>query len=225
MASTVRKTNWFAIWVSVAAVVALVVVTAVVININTAASGPGADPKGKIIDTDAGAVTFGDGDNVIETYVDFLCPICHEFEKAEGPAIKQLVDGGKATLKVHPVAILDEYTSPKGYSSRAASAFYAVAAADPDKAYAFMQAMYENQPGENSAGLTDEQIVQIAKDAGVNVTADLEKAITSNRYQKYVQAHGLAEGMRGTPTLVINGEIAPISQQMDPNTDILPHLK
>ena len=58
MASTVRKTNWFAIWVSVAAVVVLVAVTAIVIAINNQSSAPGASPQGKIINTDLGAVTF-----------------------------------------------------------------------------------------------------------------------------------------------------------------------
>ena len=223
MATAVRKTNWFAIWVSVAAVVVLVVVTGIVIAINNAASAPGAEPKGKIITTSAGAVSFGDGANTIDTYIDFLCPYCHQFEQTEGPTIKQLVDEGKVTLNVHPVTILDDGTTPKGYSSRAAGAFYAVAAADPDNAYAFMQALYASQPQEGSAGLTDEQIVQIAKSAGVNVTSDLEKAITSNAYQKYAQSKGLPSGATGTPTVVVNGKAIQVT--FDPQKDITPNLK
>ena len=207
MATAVRKTNWFAIWVSIAAVVVLVGVTGAVIAINNAASGPGAAPKGSIVDTDAGAVVFGDtgADNVIETYVDFLCPYCNQFEQSEGEQIKQLVDAGTAVLKVHPVTILDQYTSPAGFSSRASSAFFAVAAADPDNAYAFMQAMYQNQPEERSAGLTSEQIIQIAKDAGVNVTSDLQKSITNDSYQKFAQSKGLPADAQGTPTVIVNG--------------------
>lgn len=227
MATAVRKTNWFAIWVSIAAVVVLVAVTGAVIAINNAAAAPGAQPEGSIIDTDAGAVVFGDtdADNVIDTYVDFLCPFCNQFEQSEGPTIKGLVDDGTAVLKVHPVTILDNNTSPVGYSSRAASAFYAVAAADPDNAYAFMQALYANQPEERSAGLTSAQIVQIAKNAGVNVTSDLEHAITKDTYQDFAQHKGLPADATGTPHLVINGTAVPVSSDYNPATDIAAHLK
>lgn len=223
MASTVRKTNWFAIWVSVAAVVVLVAVTAIVIAINNQSSAPGASPQGKIINTDLGAVTFGDGKNTVDTYVDFLCPYCNQFEQSEGQTINQLVQAGTVTLRVHPVTILDQHTTPAGYSSRAAGAFYAVAAADPDHAYAFMQAMYQHQPQEGSAGLTDAQIVDIAKGAGVNVTSDLEKAITSNTYQKYAQTKGLPSGSNGTPTVVVNGTMVNVT--MDAQKDIVANLK
>ncbi|GAA3763202.1 hypothetical protein GCM10022240_14530 [Microbacterium kribbense] len=227
MASTVRKTNWFAIWVSVAAVVVLIAVTGVVIAINNAAStqaaSPGESPSGSIINTDAGSVTFGDGKNKVDTYVDFLCPYCNHFEQAEGATINQQVQAGNVTLNVHPVTILDNGTSPAGYSSRAASAFFAVAAADPDNAYAFMQALFANQPAEQSAGLTDDQIVQIAKSAGVNVTDTLEKTIKANTFQKYARSKQLPAAATGTPTLVINGTMTPVT--FDPQKDILANLK
>ncbi|WEG08183.1 thioredoxin domain-containing protein [Microbacterium horticulturae] len=225
MATAVRKTNWFAIWVSVIAVVVLVAVTGVVIAINNKAAAPGAAPSGGIVDTDAGAVVFGDADapNTIETYVDFLCPYCNQFEQAEGASIKKLVDAGTAVLKVHPVTILDQGTAPAGFSSRASSAFFAIATADPDNAYAFMQAMYENQPDEQSAGLTDEQIVQIAKSAGVNVTSDLEKTITKNTYQSFAQSKGLPADATGTPHVVVNGTAVSVTYSYD--TDIKAHLK
>jgi len=225
MATAVRKTNWFAIWVSIVAVVVLVGVTGIVIAINNQASAPGPSPSGGIVDSDAGAVVFGDTNapNTIETYVDFLCPYCNQFEQAEGDAIKKLVDDGTAVLKVHPVTILDQYSSPAGFSSRASSAFFAVAIADPDNAYAFMQAMYQNQPEEQSAGLTDEQIIQIANDAGVNVTSDLEKAITNHTYQSFAQSKGLPADATGTPHLVVNGNAVKVTYSEQ--TDIQSHLK
>ncbi|UUT35910.1 DsbA family protein [Microbacterium elymi] len=206
-----------------AAVVVLIAVTGVVIAINNASSGPGAEPSGDIINTDAGTVSFGDGTNTIDTYIDFLCPYCNQFEQSVGPTIDELVKGGTVTLNVHPVTILDGHSSPAGYSSRSASAFFAVAAADPDKAYAFMQALFANQPAEGSAGLTNEQIVDLAKQAGVSMTDDLEKAITSDRYQKYALAQSLPAGATGTPHLEVNGEAVAVT--MDPAKDITAHLK
>lgn len=226
MAAAVRKTNWFAVWVSVAAVVALVVIAGIVIWMNNSAAGSapsGAAPSASNVDTDTGAVVFGKGSNTVDTYVDFLCPYCNQFEQAEGATLQQLVSEGRITLRVHPVTILDDHTSPSGYSSRAASAMYAVAEADPAHAYAFLEAMYQNQPQEGSAGLTDAQIVDIAKSAGVNVTSALEHAITSNAYQTFAQAHGLPSGAQGTPTVIVNGTMITVTD--DPQKDIVANLK
>jgi protein-disulfide isomerase len=223
MATTARKTNWFAIWVSIAVVAVLAVVTILVVVMNNQPKDTGATPKSSHI-TSSGAITFGDSKtNTVTTYIDFLCPICNQFEQSEGATIKTAVDGGKTTLEVVPVAILDQHTSPEGYSSRAGSAMYSVVIHDYSNAYAFMQAMYANQPQEGSAGLTDDQIVDVAKNAGVNMTPALQSEITSNKYQKYVQAQPLPQGATGTPTLVINGTQIPVT--MNPVTDITPHLK
>lgn len=223
MATAVRKTNWFAIWVSVAVVAVLIAVAGVVIAMNHKASGPGADPTGSIIDTGNGAVTFGKGPNTIDTYIDFMCPYCNEFEQSEGASIQQLINAGKVTLHVHPVTILNNSSNPAGYSSRAAGAFYAVAAADPGNAYAYLQALYANQPKEGSAGLTDEQLVEVAQKAGVTMTSGLKQEITSNKYQKFALSHGLPSGASGTPTVVVNGKM--INVTMDFATDITPNLK
>ncbi|MRH29180.1 thioredoxin domain-containing protein [Microbacterium sp. SYP-A9085] len=211
MASTLRKTNWFAIWVSVAAVVVLAVVTGIVIAINSAASGPGAAPSSQTVNTETGAIAFGSGSKTMDTYIDFMCPICGQFEQSYGSSIQGLVSDGTITLNVHPIAILDSRSQGTDYSSRAASAMYAVADADPAKAYAFMQGMFQNQPEEGSTGLTDDQIIAIAEGAGVNVTDALKADITSHKYAKYVQSMTpktpVAPGSAGigTPTIAING--------------------
>ncbi|KHK95434.1 DSBA oxidoreductase [Microbacterium mangrovi] len=219
----VRKTNWFAIWITIAVVVVIVAVAGIVIAMNNKATSPAETPTSSHITKDGGIV-FGDSKkNTITTYIDFLCPICNQFEQAEGPTIKQQMDSGKAQLVVQPVAILDNRTNPTGYSSRAGSAMYSVTIHDYAHAYAFMQALYANQPQEGSAGLTDQQIIDVAKKAGVNMTSELEKEINANKYQKYVQAAQLPSGATGTPTLVINGTQIPVT--LNPQTDILPHLK
>ena len=223
MATAARKTNWFAIWVSIAVVVVLGGLTALVVMMNAQASAPGAKPTSSHI-TEAGAISYGTSTtNTVTTYIDFLCPYCNQFEQKEGATIKQLVDDGKTKLEVLPMGFLDTQTNPSGDSSRAASAMYSVAIHDYDHSYAFMQALYEKQPEEGSAGLTDEEIIAIAKDAGVDMTSDLEKEIKANKYQKFAQSIQLPEGATGTPTVVVNGEL--IKTTMDPKTDIEDNLK
>jgi protein-disulfide isomerase len=218
MATAVRKTNWFAIWVSVAVVAVLVIVTGLVIWMNamaTAGNSPTssstAKPEASNIDTSTGAIKFGTGSGTMDTYIDFMCPICNQFEQSYGESISGLVSDKTITLNVHPIAILDRSSQGTAYSSRSASAMYAVAIADADHAYAFMQAMYANQPAENSTGLTNAKIISIAEDAGVTMTDELKSAINDNKYLNYVQTMTdktpIAPGSTsiGTPTIAING--------------------
>ncbi len=222
MAAAKGKTNWFAIWISVIAVVAIVVVGGLVVVFNNVASDPGTAPEASNIDASTGAISFGTGEHTVDTYIDFMCPYCNQFEQTEGETIQGLVASGDITLNVYPVAILDRLSQGTEYSSRAASAMYAVAAADPDNAYAFLQALYANQPAENSTGLTDEQLVDLARGAGVNVTSDLENAITSNEYIKFAKSRSLPDGATGTPTLRVNGDLVQITY--NPQADILSRI-
>jgi protein-disulfide isomerase len=222
-----RTTNWFAIWVSTAVVVALVVIGGVVIwmnnSANSAASFNGTKPTGAHI-TAQGAIQFGKSDaNVVTTYIDFLCPYCNQFEQSEGPTLHQLVDGGKIALEVLPMGYLDTRSNPAGYSSRAASAMYSVAIHDYSHSYAFMQALYADQPAEGSAGLSDQQIVDVAKQAGVNMTGELEREIEAHTYQKFAQATQLPQNATGTPTVLVNGKL--INVTFNVQNDIVSNLK
>ena len=231
MATAVQKTNWFAIWVSVAVVVVLAVVTGLVIWMNAAAtagnsptSSSTAKPEASNIDTSTGAIRFGSGSDTMDTYIDFMCPICNNFEQTYGESISNLVSANTITLNVHPISILDRSSQGTAYSSRAASAMYAVAIADPEKAYAFMQAMYANQPQENSTGLTNAKIISIAEGAGVTMTDELKSAINDNKYLNYVQSitpkTPISPGSNGigTPTIAINGKtIANSTLPSDPS--------
>jgi Protein-disulfide isomerase len=222
MAQSAGKTNWFAIWVSVAVVAVVALLVGVVVWMNNTATAPGVTPQSSGINQETGAISFGDGPDTVSTWVDFLCPYCAAFERAEGEDIAQLVEDGRITLEVQPVAILDRLSQGTQFSSRAAAAMYAVAEADPDNAYAFYLALFDNQPAENTPGLTDEEMVQIAKDAGVEMTAELEEAILSHKFLDFAQAQELPEGASGTPTVAVNGEIIQITG--DAQNDIVARL-
>ena len=212
MAATARKTNWFAIWVSVAVVVVLVLVAALVVWMNNSASNPapGPTPNAANIDVETGAIAVGDGNQTMDTYIDFMCPICSQFEQAYGESIQSLVDDGTITLNIHPISILDRASSGTEFSTRSANAMYCVAAADGTAAVPFMQAMFANQPDEGSTGLTNEQMLAIA--AGVGVTA-IDSCVNDGEYSSYVTAMTdktpVAPGASGigTPTIAINGEV------------------
>jgi len=155
-----------------------------------------------------------------------MCPICNQFEQSYGETIQGLVDDGSVTLNIHPISILDRSSQGTKYSTRGANAMYCVAVADAEASVPFMQAMYQNQPQEGSTGLTDEQILGIAK--GVGVTG-IDDCVNSGRYSKFVttmtEKTPVKEGAGGigTPTVVLNGEIVDLTG--DPQADIVNALK
>lgn len=77
-----------------------------------------------------------------------------------------MVDDGTVLLRIHPMNFLDDASLGTKYSTRAANAFVTVWKAEPDKALAFNKLLFANQPKENTTGLTDAQIAQIASQAG-----------------------------------------------------------
>ncbi len=210
MAATARKVNWFAIWTSIAVVAVLIAVAVLVVTLNNSANDPGEAPQAANVDFETGAILVGDGENSFETYIDFMCPICNQFEQIYGDSIQGLVDDGTMTLGIHPIAILDHQSQGTEYSTRAANAMYCVAVADGTAAVPFMQAMYENQPAEGSTGLTDDEILGIASGVGVD---GIDDCVTSGKYSQFVTDQTEKTPVQpgsssiGTPTIVVNGEV------------------
>ncbi|WP_102191676.1 DsbA family protein [Microbacterium aurantiacum] len=203
-----NNTNWFAIWISIAVVVVLVGLGGLVVFLNNMATAPGAAPKSDIVNEETGAISFGTGEEEIDTYVDFMCPICGDFEDAYGQQLQAAAKSDDITLNIHPISILDRASQSTEYSTRAANAMYCVASEAPEVTLDFFNLLFENQPEEGSTGLTDDQLAAFAEQAGAGDAAD---CIADRTYDKFV-ADRTAEtppnpetGQVGTPTVAING--------------------
>ena len=173
---------------------------------------------------DTGGISFGptgeagttSGDDAVDVdvYLDYLCPLCGVFEQVNNPDLTELRTNGDITLTIHPVSILDAQSQGTAFSTRAAQAFAYIAEKAPDKALAFNEAMFAQQPTEGTAGLTDEQIADIATSVGV--PEDVAQGISEGTYTKFVEALTEiafnddavlnSDGRFGTPTILINGE-------------------
>ncbi|MFP1603197.1 DsbA family protein [Microbacterium sp. 2216-1] len=202
MAAAQGRNNWFVIGISTAVVVVLVALGALVVWMNNRANDPGAAPTGDIINAESGAITFGEGDDVVATYLDFMCPACNAFEQSYGQSLQSAAANDDITLEIYPVAILDHLSQGTNYSSRAAGAMYCVADAAPDKALDYMNALFANQPQESGPGLTDEQLAQIAEQVGADAAVS---CIADGTYEKFGAAQAKKHDVRGTPTVDING--------------------
>ncbi|WP_166805661.1 DsbA family protein [Cryobacterium ruanii] len=167
-----------------------------------------ADP----IATDQTALT--DTANIV-LYLDYLCPICGNFETTNGKQITDWVTAGNATVEIHPISILDRLSSGTKYATRAANAAACVADYDPNNFLAFNTAMFADQPTENSSGRTNAELASLAQEAGVT-SSDVASCITDQTYAGWVDAstqRALAgpipnsdiENVKGTPTVLVNG--------------------
>ncbi|MBL0888158.1 DsbA family protein [Myceligenerans indicum] len=177
------------------------------------------DETGIPVDENGAAGTLVDGAPQLDVYVDFMCPICGQFEQMNGADIAQLRESGEVALVVHPVAILDRMSSGTEYSTRAASSAAWVADKAPEAFVEYHDLLFANQPAENSAGLSDDQLAGFAEQAGV--PADVAKGIADGEateaYRDWVtastdqatSAEELANpqtGQFGTPTVMLGGE-------------------
>lgn len=203
MAHAQSKPNWFAIGISVAVVVVLIALGAVVVLLNNKATDAGPAPKGDITNSETGALSFGDGDDTVAVYIDFMCPICNQFEQQYGAELAKAAEDGKITLEYHPIEILDHLSQGTDYSSRAAGAAFCVAEEAPDKTLDYITTLFENQPAENSTGLSDEQLASYAKEVGADGATS---CITDGTYRKWGTAQTQKNDITGTPTIEINGK-------------------
>lgn len=154
----------------------------------------------------------------ITLFVDYLCPVCGEFEATNGQVLDDLVASGAATLEIHPIAFLDNRSQGTQYSTRAANAAACVANYSPDAYYGFHNALFANQPEENTTGLDDATIIGLAVAAGA--TEDVASCVDDGDFVQWVAAETTRAmsgvlainnldpsftGVTGTPTVLING--------------------
>jgi protein-disulfide isomerase len=151
----------------------------------------------------------------IKVYIDYQCPFCENFEKANAAQIKEWVTSGSATFEVHPISFLDS-ASANHYSSRAANAAICVAENSPDSFYEYNATLFANQPAEGSAGPENGQLFDFAKALNVNNESDIKKCIDGNLYQKWIAdtTTGLLGQtipetdykLEGTPFVMVNNQ-------------------
>jgi protein-disulfide isomerase len=163
------------------------------------------------VSTVGGGLLVGtpDAKVTVDIYEDFICPICKEFEEADGPILKKYADAGQIKIVYHPVAILDRASVGTRYSTRAANAVAAVLNSSPSAAITFHSLLFENQPPENGPGLPDDTLLALAEKAGANRAA-IQDDIAKLRYEGWITSttekftKDFPPG--GTPTIAIDGK-------------------
>ncbi|MFE6908564.1 DsbA family protein [Streptomyces erythrochromogenes] len=191
--------------VAVAAVAAVALVGAGLVRPNKSEAGeaPSRLPAGTASDT--AGVASGSGEVRIDLYFDYLCPSCRTTEQALAAQLDALRASGKVTLVHHPVTFLDSYSTPAGYSTRAASA--AACAADQGKFEQYSAVLFDKQPPERGPGLSEAQLIAAGRDAGItdDSFANCLRERTYAPWATYVSDTAVARGIAATPTVTVNG--------------------
>ena len=205
-----NTTRWIVI-----AMVALVVVTGVVFSMMSQnnkenaslAALDGTKLKPAItatIDPENGsAIVLNPGQaKVIDIWEDPQCPICKNFEDANGDYIESLVRENKATVRFHVLSFLGDE------SVRAANASFC--AADEGQYLDYHHALYAVQsPLENSGFWSNQKLIDIAKTIGIKskkfsdcVSKGSKIALVKANYDSMQKF-----GVTGTPTVFIDGKL------------------
>jgi protein-disulfide isomerase len=198
------------LWTSIAAVAVLVI--AGLIGWGVVASQDSGDftaPPGAV--EGGTGIKVGGGPVQIDIYEDFICPACGQFENQTGGTIDQLVAEGKATVVYHPVAFLDR-ASTTDYSTRSSAA--SGAAAEGGKFREYVKALFAQQPAEGSAGLSDDQLIEIGRSVGLGDA--FAQAVRDGKYKPWtahVTDEASGDGVTGTPTVRVGGkDVQPTTQ-------------
>ncbi|AEF42502.1 DsbA family protein [Hoyosella subflava] len=201
------KRRGFLIRAALTALVVVIGIVIVVVVINQR-SGEDTPPVTDNVSTEGG-IAFGPDDAAVtlSVYEDFQCPACQQFETLSGETLRDLADSGEARVVYHPIAILDRVSTTR-YSTRAASVAMCVAEYAEDSWLDWQAAMYQQQPSEGGAGLTNEQMLELAANAGAE-SDELTECVNDVRYGDFVASttrQSSEAGVAGTPTVLLNGE-------------------
>ena len=165
---------------------------------------------------DGAVITAGNGPVVIDVYEDYLCPSCERFEERYGNEITTALNEGKISVRFHSIAILDERSDPPGYSTRAANA--AVCSVPAGIFPQYHKRLFDEQPAESGAGLTDDQLIAFGTELGAQ--GDFAECVRSSANVDAVKAETekatgdpalQTQGRFGTPTVAIGGQKADLN--------------
>nr|WP_198428696.1 thioredoxin domain-containing protein [Nocardia bovistercoris] len=170
----------------------------------------GAAPNGVTgVITDSGAIRIGkpDAPVTVRVVADLQCPACKAFEAANKQTLEDAVNSGTAAVEYNIISFLDRASSGTKYSTRAANASYCVAAQDPSKYQGWIATMFDKQPKEGGKGLTDDELIAIAKSAGYS--DEVADCIRNRPYDAFIAAttqKTFDGGVNSTPTVFVNNQ-------------------
>ena len=137
---------------------------------------------------------------VIDVYEDFQCPVCAQFEAAQGDYLEALIADKKATVVYHTLSFL----GPESIAAANAAA----CSADEGKFLDYHKMLYVTQPKENSGAWSNSALAAAGQSVGIS-SQKFTNCVTKGEYADWVSnvaAEGAKKNVNSTPTVFINGK-------------------
>lgn len=137
---------------------------------------------------------------VIDVYEDFQCPVCAQFEAAQGDYLEALIADKKATVVYHTLSFL----GPESIAAANAAA----CSADEGKFLDYHKMLYLTQPKENSGAWTNASLAAAGESVGIT-SQKFTNCVTKGEFADWVgnvAAEGAKKNVNSTPTVFINGK-------------------
>lgn len=151
----------------------------------------------------------------VDIYEDFQCPVCNDFEQATGEDLTTLVTDGKIKIHYHSMAFLDSSSNGNRYSSRAANAAICASDVSVDDFHRFHAYLFgkdsqgeNNQPAENSGGVSDSSLLGYASVVGLTTTG-FSSCVQGETHKALIAAitdQASKDGINSTPTILVDGQ-------------------
>lgn len=200
----------------VGAVVAVVIVAIVGIGIAVQSSrndtGAGSATPAGVTDSYGIARGKDSAPVTVTLYEDFQCPVCKQAEEWLGETITSAVDAGTVQVVYRPIAFLDD-ASTTDYSSRALnSAACVLDDSGVDTFVAYHELLFQQQPAEGGAGLSDDELADLAEQAGADrdAVAACQSDETFSGWTRAATEAASKDKVAGTPTMRIDDQDVPI---------------
>ena len=183
---------------------------------NAALPEDGAARRRRRWPTASPSATASDTKSIVQVWEDFQCPICGDFEKAQGAQIQQLAAEGKIYLVYRPASFLDKNLPQSNLSSARATAAWGCAI-DGGVGEKYHNTVFANQPAKEGDGFTDAQLLDFGKQAGLTGAAydTFASCVDKKTYFGWTanSAGAFADsGIPGTPNVQLDGTEIPSAQ-------------
>lgn len=203
-----RRSRTLMVTAAVVGVLILVVAIVVAVQASRDTTGQTASAPAGAVDTYALPMGAADAPVTVTVYEDMMCPYCGLFEEASSERLKEYAESGDVQVRYHVVSFLDSASSDE-YSTRAANALGVVLdTAGPEVAVKFHDALFANQPAEGGPGLSDEEMIDLAVEAGADEAA-IAGPMADLKFEQWVvnsTGEWSDRGFTGTPTVTVNDE-------------------
>ncbi|MDR3360940.1 MAG: thioredoxin domain-containing protein [Bifidobacteriaceae bacterium] len=226
-----RRRKLIGVGIGLGVIVAAVVVVILVLqatggkDYSTLERPSGANEAGSVVIGQdlkpGGEPASGDDVVVMRIYSDYMCPGCAGVERRLGTRLEELAESGDIKLEIQPVSFLDRLSQGTEYSTRAANAAATVARYAPDQFLAFHSKLFEKdvQPAENSEGLTDEKLAELAQ--GLGVPQDVTERFAAREFADWVDystTQAQNQPVKTTPSIWVGSSDSDLELLKDPGS-------